>query len=177
MKIEFTARRATVDPKAKAIAEKKLAKLARVLPPDAQAHIVLRAEKKGIAAEVTVVSRQRTWTATELGAEQEVAVRAALDRIEGQAKKAKAKVHEDKKHTPGSVRSPQTWSEPSPEPVPSAQGPRRERVPARSMFEEDALTVFSASKQEVLIYRDLSDDSFRVLYRRRDGRLRLLVPG
>jgi hypothetical protein len=44
------------------------------------------------------------------------------------------------------------------------------------MFDEDALHAFSLSKREVLAYRDPSDETLRVLYRRKDGTVVILTP-
>jgi hypothetical protein len=75
------------------------------------------------------------------------------------------------------VRSSGLWTEPEGEPRDRRPGPRREPVTARAMFEEDALTAFSGSNGDVLVFRDLgASDAFRVLYRRRDGGLGLLIP-
>jgi hypothetical protein len=44
------------------------------------------------------------------------------------------------------------------------------------MFDEDALNAFDRSKREVLAYRDPSDETLRVLYRRKDGSVVILKP-
>jgi putative sigma-54 modulation protein len=181
MNIEFVARRVRLDPGVREIVEKKLAKLAKVLPKDAQAHVVVERMKKDYAVEVTVVGRQRTWTAKEIGQDQQAAAHAVLDRIGSQAKKTKSKVREEKKHrAPGGVRSPEVWVPPASASAPSdgdrPLGPRSEQVTARPMFEEDALHRFTSRDQDVLVFRDPSSDSLRVLYRRRDGSLGLLIP-
>lgn len=179
MNIEFTARRIKLNPKVREIVETKLEKIAKLLPSNAQAHVIVRAEKLGVAVEMTVVGRNATWTATEGGADQEKATYAVLDRIVAQAKKAKSKVREEKKHrtsTSSTSRSPGFTSEKvAKQPEPSV-GARRESVTARPMFEEDALTAFTSGNSEVLVFRDPGNDAFRVLYRRRDGSLGLLIP-
>jgi putative sigma-54 modulation protein len=179
MKIEYTARRVKLSPKVREIVEKKFIKLSKVLPADAQAHVIVHAEKKGVTVEVNVVGRQRTWTAAEIGGDQETATHAVLERIEAQAKKTKQKVKEEKKHTSAGVRSPEVWAPaavPGDGPVERRMGPEAEQVKARPMFEEDALTQFTARDKDVLVFRDPSSDALRVLYRRRDGSLGLLIP-
>jgi ribosomal subunit interface protein len=179
MKIDFVARRVRLDPVVRDIVEKKLSKLAKVLPRDAQAHVVVERVKKDVSLEVTVAGRQRTWTAQEIGQDQQAAAHAVLDRIAAQAKKSKAKVKEEKKHrAPGGVRSPEAWAVARPgdggePPI----GPRAEPVTARPMFEEDALHRFTSRDHDVLVFRDAaSDNALRVLYRRKDGSLGLLIP-
>ena len=178
MKIDAIARNMRLYGAVKETFEKKLGKLEKVLPKGAQARVVVFAEKKGIKVEVTIAARQRTWTAEAVAEDQLGAAQEAMDRIAAQVKKTKAIVKERKKHAPSGVRSPQAWRETrSAEPEAPVAPTRSEAVLARPMFEEDALNAFGGDGREVLVYRDLSDEhGLRVLYRRRDGGVGLLVP-
>ena len=179
MKIDYTARRIRLHAAVREVVEKKMAKLEKVLPAGADARIVVYSEKKGTTVEVTVTARNRTWTAEATAADQQAAAQAAMERIAAQAKKTKAKVKETKKHTVSAVRRPDAWNETAPAELPERRipGPRREALVARPMFEEDALTAFAGSDREILVYRDPTDaDAVRVLYRRRDGGMGLLIP-
>ncbi len=175
MKIELTARRLTVDAKTKDTIEKRLEKLSKVLPREAEAKVVVRLEKRGVLVEVTITARQRTWAAEAVAEDQLTAAQSALDRIAAQAKKTKARVKEEKKHTVSSVRSPEA-ALPAEKPAARAVGPRTETYEARPMFDEDALHAFDRGKREVLAYRDPSDMQVRVLYRRKDGAVVILKP-
>lgn len=177
MNVEFTARQVTWKPDVRELIEKKLGKLEKVLPRDAQAHVVLRAEKKSVSIEISVAGRQKTWTAKESGESQEAAAHAALDNIAAQAKRTKGRVKEEKKHRVSAVKSPASWpaaeADETPEHEPEA---KREVVSIRAMFEEDALTSFAGGDKEVMVFRDPTTDALRVLYRRGDGRIGLVVP-
>lgn len=176
MKVEITARRLTVDAKTKDTIEKRLDKLSKVLPREADAKVVIRLEKRGVLVEVTISARQRTWAAEAVAADQLTAAQNALDRVAAQAKKTKARVKEEKKHTSSAVRKavPAAPAEP---PVPAREKPpRSETYEARRMFDEDALHAFSQSKKDVFAYRDPSDEALRVLYRRKDGSVVILTP-
>ena len=173
MNVEITARRLTVEPKVKDTVEKRLAKLAKVLPPEAQAKVMLKAEKRGFSFEIAVTARQRTWAAEATAADQLTAAQNALDRLAGQAKKTKAMVKEVKKHTPESVRAAEATGAATPRAA--SRAPRSETVEARPMFDEDALHAFSHAKREILPYRDPSDDAIKVLYRRKDGSVATLT--
>ena len=178
MNIEFTSRRARLHSGVKELIEKKLEKLVKVLPPDVQAHVILRGENKGVSLEVTVVGRQRTWTATEVGTDQEAMAYDVLERIEAQVRKTKAKVKDEKKHRPSAIKGPKGAEEEPPE-EPKSRRPaalKAETVVARPTFEEDALHKFVKWNRDVMVFRDPSDESFRVLYRRRDGSIGLLAP-
>lgn len=176
MRFEVTARRLTVDPKTKDTIEKRLEKLSKVLPREAEGKVVIRLEKRGVLAEVTISARQRTWTAEAVAADQLTAVQNALDRVAAQVKKTKARVKEEKKHTTSGVRAPAV-AVPSEKPAaPRENAPRTETYEARRMFDEDALHVFDRGNREVLAYRDPSDEQLRVLYRRKDGSVVILTP-
>ncbi len=176
MKVELTARRLTVDAKTKDTIEKRLEKLSKVLPREAEAKVVVRLEKRGVLVEVTISARQRTWAAEAVAADQLTAAQNALDRVAAQAKKTKARVKEEKKHTTSGVRSPEA-ALPAEKPVaPREKAPRNETYEARPMFDEDALHAFDRGKREVFAYRDPSDMQIRVLYRRKDGTVVILTP-
>ncbi len=179
MNIEFTARRARLHTGVKKLVETKLGKLEKVLPPDVQAHVILRGENKGISLEMTVVGRQKTWTAAVTGVDQESMAHEVLDRIEAQVKKTKARVKEEKKHRPSATRgsAPLAAREKDEETgAPTRPALRPETVVARPTFEEDALHKFVKWNRDVMVFRDPSDESFRVLFRRRDGSIGLLIP-
>src|SRR5262249_21202444 len=125
----------------------------------------------------TVVGRQRTWTARESNSDQQAAAHAVLDRIAAQAKKTKSKVREEKKHrAPGGVRSPAVWAAPAPRRDGEGSLGPREAARARPMVAEAALQRCASKNHDVRVFRDPGSDALRVLYRRRDGSLGLLIP-
>ncbi len=181
MRIEFTARRVRLHPLLRDTVEKKLSRLERVLPRNLKAHVVVQGGKKEVAVEISLMGRSRRWTATANGRDQRTAAQGALDRLAAQAKKTKGQVKERKKHAVSAVRSPVAWRQtgppPEPERRPAARGVQREPVALRAMFEEDAVTSLSGSGEDLLVFRDAGEgDAVRVLYRRPDGGLTLLVP-
>jgi ribosome hibernation promoting factor len=176
MKAVYIARRVRIHPWLRDVVDTKLEKLEHFFPRTAQAHVTVRREKNIVAVEVAVVGRHGTWKATASGPDQRTAAQAVMGRIAAQVKKSKAIVKEEKKRSGPSVRKPEAWPEPRPAERPAA-GPRREPSPAQSMFEEDALAAFHASDRDVFVFRDLgADAALRVLYRRRDGRVGLVLP-
>lgn len=178
MKTDYTARHIRIHSGLREVVETKLDRLERVLPPRAVARVVVTAGKKEVEVEVSVVGKTRTITAAARGVDQRTAAQDAMERLAGQVRKTKAIVKEAKKHRSSGVRGASTWAEAAPEPVPaSVQGPKREAVSPRAMFEEDALTHFAASKREFMVFRDAgSGHQIRFLYRRRDGGFHLVVP-
>ncbi len=178
MKTDYTARHIRIHSGLREVVETKLARLERVLPPRAEARVVVTAGKQDVEVEVSVIGRTRTITGVGRGVDQRTAAQAAMERLAGQVRKTKAIVKETKKHRPSGVRGAETWSAVAPEPVPApVPGPKRENVSPRAMFEEDALTHFAASRREFMVFRDAaSGHAIRFLFRRRDGGLHLVVP-
>ncbi len=176
MRTDYTARHIRIHGVVRDVVETKLARLERVLPPRAEARVVVSAGKKDVEVEVAVLGKKRTITGIGRGADQRTAAQAAMEKIAAQVRKSKAIVKESKKHRPSGVRGPAsaTWTAPEPR-VPA--GPRRETVSPRAMFEEDALTHFAASRRDFMVFRDpASPHQVRFLYRRRDGGFHLVVP-
>lgn len=178
MRTDYTARHIRIHSGVRDVVETKLARLERVLPPRAEARVVVSAGKKDVEVEVVVLGKTRTITGVGRGPDQRTAAQAAMERLAGQVRKTKAIVKESKKHRPSGVRGAAGWAPPAPEPEPpAAPGPRRESVTPRAMFEEDALTHFAASRREFMVFRDAaSGHQIRFLYRRRDGGFHLVVP-
>ena len=178
MKTVYTARHIRIHSGVREVVETKLARLERVLPPRAEARVVVSGGKKDVEVEVTVLGKTRTITGVGRGADQRTAAQAAMEKLAGQVRKKKAIVKESKKHRASGVRGSEGWAVPAPEPeAASAPGPRRETVSPRAMFEEDALTHFAASRREFMVFRDAaSGHQIRFLYRRRDGGFHLVVP-
>jgi ribosomal subunit interface protein len=174
MKTDYTARHIRLHPAVREVVETKLARLGRVLPPRADARVVVSAGKNDVEVEVTVAGKRRTITATGRGADQRTAAQAAMERLAGQIRKSKSIVKGSKKRRASRARPPVAPAAPEPEP---AAGHRRETVSPRAMFEEDALTHFAASRREFMVFRDPANpDQVRFLYRRRDGGFHLVVP-
>jgi ribosomal subunit interface protein len=178
MRTDYTARHIRIHSGVREVVETKLARLERVLPPRAEARVVVTAGKMDVEVEVTVAGKTRTITAAARGADQRTAAQAAMERLAGQVRKSKAIVKESKKHRPSGVRGIAALAAPSSEPLPpAAPGPKREAVTPRAMFEEDALTHFAASRREFMVFRDAgSGHQIRFLFRRRDGGFHLVVP-
>lgn len=177
MKTTFTARNVRLHPRLREIVDVKLTKLARSLPRDAEAHVVVTAGKKDLEIEVSVAGRHGTLTAAARAGDQVSGAQDVMSRIAAQAVKSRTKATGVKKRAGSPVRNPESWPvDARPEPARGA-GPRRETQAPRAMFEEDALTAFAASRREVFVFRDpASHHALRFLYRRKDGTLGLVVP-
>ena len=180
MAVECTGRNVEVTPSLKELAEERTQRLERHLGGPAQVRVVLSQEKHRFGAEVLAIHRRRRWKAQEETADPRAAVAAAFEKIDAQAKRDSEK-RRKRKHR-GWIRFlPKGWRTP---PLAAAEGPRRAvarvvrtRPPAvKPMGVDEAALAMESSGQEVLVFRDASNDRISVLYRRRDGDLGLIVP-
>ncbi len=177
MAVECTGRNVAVTPSLKEYAEERTQRLERHLGGPAVVRVVLSHEKHRFGAEVIAARGRRRWKAQEETGDPRAALALAFEKIDAQAMKDSAK-RRDRKH-----KSVARF--PAPAAAASAAPPRRERgvrvVRGRSaalkpMGVDEAALAMESSGQEVLVFRDASNERVSVLYRRRDGDLGLIVP-
>jgi putative sigma-54 modulation protein len=189
MAVECTGRNVEVTASLRELAEERAQRLERHLGGPARVRVVLSHQKHRYGAEVIATHRRRRWEATEETADARAALAAAFEKIDAQAMRDTEK-RRDRKHRgftrvavpelpgngdggPGGARTP-------------APRPPRRRTPARvvrarstaakPMGVDEAALAMESSGENVLVFRDSSNDRVSVLYRRRDGDLGLIVP-
>ena len=131
MQIEYTGRQTEVTPRLRAVAERRLRKLARMLRTITRAHVILTADKHRRIAEVSVHSPQLNLTAQEQTADMTVSLGTVFDKLESQAQKQAGKRKERKRRGPargadGARRGGTLWQEAPAErpPARTPAGPR-----------------------------------------------------
>ena len=180
MRIAVTFRHVPPTPALRAYAEDKLDKHVRkYLRRPTDAHVILSVSKQRHVAEITLQADHVTMFAQEETHDLYSAIDLALDKLEHQAQKLKAK-RRSHKGPAASRRGTRTVGA-----EPSAGGDRRadhpevirgDEVFAEPMSLEEAVEQLRRSRDEVLVFRHASDQSLAVLYRRRDGKFGLIEP-
>lgn len=179
MRIEYTGRQTEVAPELRALAEKKLRKLERVLHGITDAHVVLAADKHRQIAEVSVRSHHLVLAATEESADPGVALTTVIEKIARQAQRQMGKRQERKRRGP--VRGTPAWNAPAagaPEARPE-RAPRifrSRRFVAKPMTVEEAALEIDGSAHGLVVFRNAGTEQVSVLYRRHDGHLGLIEP-
>ena len=177
MAVECTGRNIAVTPSLRGYAEERAQRLERHLGGPAVVRVILSHEKHRFGAEIIAAHRRRRWKAQEETADPKTALALAFEKIDAQAMKDSAKRRDRKHKTNG--RFPQ---EAAPPPAAPRRRERATRVvrgrPAsvKPMGVDEAALAMESSGQEVLVFRDASNERVSVLYRRRDGDLGLIVP-
>jgi ribosome hibernation promoting factor len=178
MKIEFTGRQTQVPDTLRRLAERKLEKVARILPGLTRAHVVLVSEKHRQIAEVSAHSRGLDLSAVESSPNQRVSLTSAIDKLLRQARRQREK-RIARKGADSPRRGVGAGKEPS-RPGPDGAEPRvirSRRAAVKPMtLEEAALFLDRRRSEGVLVYRDAVTERVQVLYRRKDGNLGLIEP-
>lgn len=174
MKVEFTGRQVEIAPAVRALAERKIGKLSKVLPGITHVRVVLAADKHRQRAEVSVHSPHLDLVANEVAGDVSVAVSTVIDKLTRQAQRHKEKVRGGKRRA--SVRV--TPVRPAAPAAPAEGGPRviRSRFVAKPMTLEEAALLVGNNGDGVLVFRDAATRRIGVLFRRRDGNLGLIEP-
>ncbi len=169
MKIEFTGRQTQISKEVRRLAERKLEKIARLLPRMTRAHVILTADKHRQVAEVSVHSRNLDLSAVEVTTNLRLSVSKSMDKLLRQAQTHRAKQRDHRGST-------------------SARGPARQKVASRGRQAPDLppelprvirnrrRAVRPMTLDEATIEMEARTERMRVLYRRVDGRLELIEP-
>jgi putative sigma-54 modulation protein len=181
MGVECTGRNVEVTPSLKELAEERTHRLERHLGGPADVRVVLSHEKHRFGAEVIAIHRRRRWKAQEETADPRAAVALAFEKIDAQAMRDSEK-RRGRKQRGWSRFLPKGWrraplpAEASRPDAPGARIVRSLTAAAKPMGVDEAALAMESSGQEVLVFRDSSNDRISVLYRRRDGDIGLIVP-
>jgi putative sigma-54 modulation protein len=181
MKIEYTGRGTEVTAAVRRAAERKLAKLGKLLPSLTRAHVTLTAERHRQIAEVSVHSRHHDLTAVEATPQAAVSVANAIEKLVRQAEKQRTRLRPRK-----GAASPRL-SPPAPPLVetaaPNGDGAdgsprviRSRRSAVKPMTLEEAALEMDGRDDSVLVFRDAATERVNVLFRRKDGNLGLIEP-
>lgn len=181
MVVKCTGRSVTVTPALKDLAEQRVQRLERHVGGPASVRVILTHEKHRFGAEIIATHGRRRWKAQEEKADPRAALALAFEKIDAQAVRDTEK-RRDRKHTDSSRRLSKglrAAQAPEQAPPPRRTGARvvRGRPGAvKPMGVDEAALAMEFSGQEVLVFRDASNERLSVLYRRRDGDLGLIVP-
>ncbi|HXY38580.1 MAG TPA: ribosome-associated translation inhibitor RaiA [Vicinamibacteria bacterium] len=175
MKIEFTGRQTEVPQAARRVAERKLAKLGRLLPSLTRAHVTLSAERHRQVAEVSVHSRHLDLAAVEATPDAAASVAKAIEKLVRQAEKQRTRIRERK----GAASPRLLPAEAAPGNGDGAEAPRvirARRAVVKPMTLEEAMLEMEGRPDGVVVFRDAGSERVSVLFRRKDGNLGLIEP-
>lgn len=174
MRFDITGRHVEITAALRALLEKRLARLERVLNDAAvSAVITLTKEKYRLLTEIAVHTRgDHVLTGNGEGTAWPISVRQATGKIEQQAEKLKGKWEDRKRKRSNARVAP---------PPPAAEAPTRPRV-VRARYAVKPLSIDEAAlrieegKETFVVFTNAETDAISILYRRKDGNLGLIEP-
>lgn len=177
MKITYTGRQAELTPVQLRKTQAKVAKVAKLLDGkgEREAHVILSSVRHLQKAEITVQFHDRQLVCVGSDSDPVAAIHQALDKLEKQAIKVRAKWR-DTKRTPRKTTIEETV-EAEPETVPPSPAYKVFKVnhhAKRKPITLDEAILEMENNRDYLVYRDADSDRICVLMRRRDGNFDLL---
>jgi putative sigma-54 modulation protein len=181
MQISVTFRHVEPTSALKAYAEEMLGRVRKYLRRPVDAHVILSVSKERHVAEITLKADHVTMFAQEETHDLYSAIDLALDKLEHQAQKLKAK----RRHHKGAdaLRRHEAQAVTASVLAAERRGPggareviRSRRVAAKPLSLEEAVDLLDASRDEFLVFTNASSRTLAVLYRRKDGNYGLIEP-
>ena len=181
MRLELTGRHIDITPALRGLVDKKLARLERILNDSAvSAAVVLAAEPGGRRTDVSLHARgEKFLHAVAVAGTWDTAMRQAVDKLAGQARKVKgqwAKKRRGRKVPARQTAAPRAAVEP-PAPREILRRPRTlrsTRQVLKAMSVADALRELEVHAEGILVFRDAETEAISVLFRRANGELTLV---
>ena len=185
MLIQITARHVDVPAKLKSYIESRVEKLDKFLDGIIDVHVTLSSEKYRQIAELNVHGRGNVYmSATESTEDLKSSVSQAIEKIEAQAKKHRAKKIDKKRRRPGrgEEEGEGTFNViagdgvPEGSPAGTAHVIESRRFVIKPLTVEEAVIEIDEERAEFLVFRNASSSRTNVLYRRPDGNFGLIDP-
>ncbi len=153
--------------------ERKVGKLARILPKVLEAKVMLSAEKYRRTAHIRLVAKRRVFSSEETAGDLAAAVDLAIDALARQVRQVKDRLRQRK---PRAARRPAPARMPGEGEPASAPLVVTRRVAAKPMSVEEAVMQFGLGQDQFLVFTNAATEAVNVLYRRKNGGLALIEP-
>ncbi len=179
MRVDYIARKVTLDDNFRQLAEKKLAKITKYFNDILDMRVEVSQERHLYVVDLSVKGKDFDIKSTTQHKELTAAIQDGVDKLEMQARRAKARL-KDHKGRGGDAKKVQDWDVEVIESDPGTTGPpqivERSSIPIKPMTVEDAILQLEKSSDQFMVFRNASSDRINVLYRRSDNHLGLITP-
>ncbi len=180
MKVEYIARKVTLSEQSRELAEKKLAKITKYFNDIIDVRLEVSQERHLHVVDLSVKGKDFDTQATAQHKDISSAIQEAIDKLEMQARRAKARLKDHKKRAGSVAKTDQGWAIDVLER--ESIGDAEPRIVERSNLEikpmsiEEAALQLDASSYGFLVFRNSNNDRINVIYRRDDNNLGLITP-
>ena len=183
MRLELTARHFTIAPTLRTLVDARLDRALRPLNDSAvSAQVVITREKTRFQAEVTLHARGEHFLHGEAtGLDAQVAISAAIDKVERQVEKLKSKWTERKRKGVAAKAAAAGPAAPLARDGRDDGGApvriiRQRRYAVKPMSVDEAAFEVGDGRDAFLVFRNASTEKINILFRRADGNLGLIEP-
>jgi len=180
MKIDYIARKVDLTEQTRQLAEKKLAKITKYFNDILDVRLEVELERHLHVVDLSIKGKDFDVQATAQNKDLTTAIQDAVDKIEIQARRAKARLKDHKKRAGSEAKIDTGWAVDVIERDSMKSGqPRiveRSSIPIKPMAIEEAVLQLDDSPYDFLVFRNASTDKVNVLYRRDDKNLGLITP-
>jgi putative sigma-54 modulation protein len=180
MKIDYIARKVDLTEQSRELAEKKLAKITKYFNDILDVRLEVELERHLHVVDLSIKGKDFDVKSTAQNKDLTTAIQDAVDKIEIQARRAKARLKDHKKRAGSEAKIDTGWAVDVIERDSMKSGqPRiveRGSIPIKPMAIEEAVLNLDDSPYDFLVFRNASTDKINVLYRRDDKNLGLITP-
>jgi putative sigma-54 modulation protein len=179
MKVDYIARKVTLDDSFRQLTEKKLGKITKYFNDILDMRVEVSQERHLYVVDLFVKGKDFDIHSTTQHKELNAAIQEGIDKLEIQARRAKARL-KDHKPRGNDARAGQDLeveaSEHDGAPQNRPQIVERSTIAIKPMSVEDAVLELERGTDRFLVFRNSSSDQINVLYRRSDDNLGLITP-
>jgi len=171
MKFTFTEKKVQIKDELREYAEKKIGKLDRFFKTESEAFVTFATERGRYIAEVTIKNNGMFHRVTETTSDMQASVDSAVAAIERQIRKHKTKL--GKRIRDGALErefTPSVKHDIPDEDEREFKIVRSKKFPIKPMTPEEAVLQMNLLEHEFFVFKNQnSDDSFAIVYKRKDG--------
>ncbi|MEE1154345.1 MAG: ribosome-associated translation inhibitor RaiA [Acutalibacteraceae bacterium] len=181
MKITYIARNVNLKDNFKERAEKKLSKFDKIFSGDATANITVTLQKNSQTVELTIRDSGMLYRAESCCEQMNDAVDRVVDIIGGQIRKNKTRL--EKRNKSADIDSfladySFTYSDIEDDNDEDAfEIAKTKTIPVKPMSVEEAILQMNLLNHQFFMFKDAENDDITLVYKRKDGRYGLLIPG
>ncbi|MCP4897963.1 MAG: ribosome-associated translation inhibitor RaiA [bacterium] len=177
MRIDYIARKVTLSDDVRQLTEKKMKKIRKYFNDILDIRVEVEQERHLYVADLFIKGKDFDLKSTSQHKELTTAIQEAIDKLEIQARRAKTRLKDRKRHG----GDPKAWSMEVLEPTSVGTGEPQivetHDIPIKPMTIEEAMLQLEGSEVDFIVFRNANNDLVNVLYRRRDKNLGLITPG
>lgn|SRR5574337_687837 len=173
MRFIISGRNVAITPAFRDVIERKVGKLARILPKIIEAKVILSGEKYRRTAELTLLAKRRIFHSEETAGDLAAALDLAVDALARQVRQVKDRIRARKPRVSWQRVVARTPGDHEPSSAPLLVS---RRLAPKPMSVEEAVMQLGLRRDQFLVFRNAVTEAVNVLYRRKNGGLGLIEP-